>query len=366
MAKKKNGKSKKIDPKVKATILSKLTLLGGFKDPVNIAPRYKLRLEEKKNNVAVISFGRMNPPTVGHQKLVDKVKETARSRSGKPMIFLSHTQDSKKNPLSYNDKIKFARTAFGRDVIKPSRSKTIIQIAQELEGRYDDLVLVVGEDRVREFTSLLNKYNGKDYSFNNIEVISAGTRDPDSSDVSGMSASKMRGYVSSGDEDSFRKGLPFALQGQADRVFDLVDRNLREAFSPVYTKGATVSGTRGYNLGSLFNASRAGQGANADTRQRNPEDAVNPQARDSEETNLMAQNMALYNAMTNANKNTLMPDPQSMTPQQYNEFLMKNASQDVMTAANSGFRKFHSYLKNQEQIRPPRKPKGHTRPNQYA
>lgn len=347
MAKKKNGKSKKIDPKVKATILSKLTLLGGLKDPINIAPQYKLRLEEKKNNVAVISFGRMNPPTIGHQKLVDKVKETARSRSGKPMIFLSHTQDSKKNPLGYNDKIRLARTAFGRDVIKPSRSKTIIQIAQELEGKYDDLVMIVGEDRVREFTSLLNKYNGKEYSFNNIEIISAGTRDPDSSDVSGMSASKMRGFVSSGDEDSFRKGLPFALQRQSNRVFDLVNKNLSESFSKVYTKGASRSTvTNPVDLSGA--ARRRVSGAAGANTKRNPRDAVG-KTTNSDEINYRAKNMALFDAMTRANKNTIQKDPQSMTDQEYYEFLVKNASQDVITAANSLEGRYKQYLHRQQQ-----------------
>lgn len=347
MAKKKNGKSKKIDPKVKATILSKLTLLGGFKDQVKIAPQYKLRLEEKKNNVAVISFGRMNPPTIGHQKLVDKVKETARSKSGKPMIFLSHTQDSKKNPLGYNDKIRLARTAFGRDVIKPSRSKTIIQIAQELEGKYDDLVMIVGDDRVREFTSLLNKYNGKDYSFNNIEVISAGTRDPDSSDVSGMSASKMRGFVSSGDEDSFRKGLPFALQRQSNRVFDLVSKNLNESFSKEYTKGATRSTLVGRNAGASLQKARSMSGAlNAGT-QHNPEKEVD-KVTNSNELDYQAQNMALFVATTRANKNTIQKDPQSMTDQEYYEYMVKNSSQDVMTAARSLEGPIKSMLRDKE------------------
>ena len=205
--KEKKATGKKISPKVLAAIQDKLTVVSlatprapdQFKDVVDVKPQYNLRLgvplKENKNSTAVISFGRMNPPTVGHQKLVDKVKEVARSRGGKPMIFLSHTQDSKKNPLSYSDKIKFARVAFGRDVVKPSSAKTIIDIANKLSRDYDNLVMVVGDDRVREFDSLLNKYNGQDYSFETIEIVSAGTRDPDSSDVSGMSASKMRDFA---------------------------------------------------------------------------------------------------------------------------------------------------------------------------
>ena len=343
MAKKKNGKSKKIDPKVKATILSKLTLLGGFKDPINIAPRYKLRLEEKKNNVAVISFGRMNPPTIGHQKLVDKVKETARSRSGKPMIFLSHTQDSKKNPIGYNDKIRLARIAFGRDVIKPSRSKTIIQIAQELEGKYDDLVMIVGEDRVREFTSLLNKYNGKDYSFNNIEIISAGTRDPDSSDVSGMSASKMRGFVSSGDEDSFRKGLPFALQRQSNRVFDLVSKNLSESINTPKNYGPK-SMTKGLvNLATIKRSSTEGSSAESDVRRRNPE---RRRTDGSVEMNNKIENLKYMIALQKQDKGQPIINPEALTPEQKRDLMykMQKGGDVLFASASSAHATARNYL----------------------
>ena len=354
MAKSKDKKksTKKISKKVIDTIKEKLTLISlltprapqNFKDVIDTEPQYQLRLKEQKSQTAVFSFGRMNPPTIGHQKLVDKVRDIARSRGGKPMIFLSHTHDSKKNPLQYSDKIKFARVAFGRDLVRPSSSKTIIDLAKQLERDYDNLVMVVGDDRVSEFDSLLNKYNGKEYSFETIEIVSAGTRDPDSSDVSGMSASKMRDFVSSDDVDSFRDGLPQRLRSQYKRMFDLIKKNLTE--SKVYTRGATASGIVGNRGGAASGASltksRAISGAKNDTL-RTAESGVDA-TEDSDETNMIAFNMAAMEAMFKANKGTL----QSMTPRQQYEYFVKNASQDVMTAANSGKAKYLSMLKTQQ------------------
>lgn len=159
----------------------------------------------------VITWGRMNPPTIGHQKLVDRVKAEAKKRGAMPHVFLTHTSDAKKNPLDYNTKIRIARKAFGSSVTK-SNSRTIIEAMKELQSMgHTEVVLVVGSDRISEFKTLLNKYNGKDFSFNKIEVVSAGDRDPDSDEASGMSASKLRALAQSGDRDKFDNGLPSGL-----------------------------------------------------------------------------------------------------------------------------------------------------------
>lgn len=163
----------------------------------------------------VFTFGRLNPPTVGHEKLVDKVKQVAKRLNAEPHVFLSHSQNSKKDPLNYNQKFKYAKQAFGNIVTK-SNARTVIQIMQELEKmNHKDVVMIVGSDRVQEFRALLNKYNGKDYNFNSIKVVSAGERDPDAEGVSGMSASKMRAAVSAGDQASFMKGVPSKLPRQS-------------------------------------------------------------------------------------------------------------------------------------------------------
>ena len=167
------------------------------------------RINEAVQNKAVITFGRMNPPTVGHEKLVNKIVSTAISEKGTPLVYLSKTQDAKKNPLTYDQKIKYAQAFFGKKLVVKSPAKTIIEVAKEIQkSGYKDLVLVVGSDRVKEFETLLNKYNGKDFTFDSIKVVSAGDRDPDSDDVSGMSASKIRAAAADGDLDLFTKGIP--------------------------------------------------------------------------------------------------------------------------------------------------------------
>lgn len=163
---------------------------------------------------AVFSFGRVNPPTSGHEKLVNKIREVAKRESATPFLFVSHSQDKKKNPLTYTQKSYFLKKAFG-DVFKQSKSKTVIQILQELEKEgYTDVIMVVGSDRKGEFESLVSRYNGKDYQFDSIDVVSAGERDPDASDVSGMSASKLRELAVRGEFGEFEEGVPSKLSSR--------------------------------------------------------------------------------------------------------------------------------------------------------
>ena len=174
----------------------------------------------------VFAFGRMNPPTIGHQKLVDKVKSEAKKQGAMPHVYLSHTQNAKKDPLGYADKIKYARKAFGSSVTK-SRSKTIIQVLQELQKMgHTEVTLVAGSDRVGEFKTFLNKYNGKDYSFDKINVISAGQRDPDAEGAAGMSATKIRGLAQSGDIDGFSKGITSGLNARDKKAIYNKVRNV--------------------------------------------------------------------------------------------------------------------------------------------
>jgi hypothetical protein len=185
-------------------------------------------LDEAVKGTAVISFGRMNPVTVGHEKLVNKVLAVAAKAKGTPLIYLSHSEDARKNPLSYNDKIKFAKQAFGK-VIQKSKSRSIIEVAKELSGKFSNLIVVVGSDRVAEFDALLNKYNGREYNFQVIDVQSAGERDPDAEGVEGMSASKMRSLAADNDLNQFKKGLPKRLQRNADNVLSAVRQGMNMA-----------------------------------------------------------------------------------------------------------------------------------------
>ena len=172
---------------------------------------------------AVITFGRMNPPTVGHEKLVNKVK--AEAKGGPAFVYLSHTQKPTTDPLSYNDKVKYATRAFGR-IVKNSAARTIIEVMKDLEKKYSAVKLVVGSDRVTDFKTLLNKYNGKDYNFDKIEVVSAGERDPDAEGASGMSATKMRDAVKNNEFATFRLGLPKKLKSSDLEIFKKVQQGM--------------------------------------------------------------------------------------------------------------------------------------------
>ena len=178
------------------------------------------------NNKTVITFGRCNPPTVGHEKLVNKVKQVGRLENADPLVFLSHSCDSKKNPLDYATKFKYCKKAFGKSV-QASMSRNIIDIMKELEKfGYEEVILVVGSDRIDEMSKLLNKYNDSEYSFKSINVVSAGDRDPDADGVDGMSASKMRELAEIQDLVSFKQGLPSLLQPKAAEVMQKVREGL--------------------------------------------------------------------------------------------------------------------------------------------
>ena len=168
-------------------------------------------IKEQNQKTVVLSFGRMNPITSGHSKLVDKINSVAKSEGATPQLYLSYSQDKAKNPLPYDDKYRYARLAFG-SLVQKSRARTIIEVLKELDGQFDRVMMVVGSDRIREFDRLLNKYNGKEYTFDSIEIVSAGERDPDAEGVKGISASKMRSLAAEGDLSTFKKGLPKSLQ----------------------------------------------------------------------------------------------------------------------------------------------------------
>jgi hypothetical protein len=183
-------------------------------------------IAEAREKTVVLTFGRFSPPTIGHEKLVNKVVSVAKEVGGTPEIYMSHSYDAKKNPLTYEDKYYFMKTAFG-NIVKKSPSRTIIEIAKSLSGKFDKFVVVVGQDRVSEFETLLNKYNGKEFQYSDIKVLSAGDRDPDAEDVTGMSASKMRKLAAEGDSEAFKRGLPKKLQSRSDEVYNAVLKGMK-------------------------------------------------------------------------------------------------------------------------------------------
>jgi len=189
-------------------------------------------VEEEKT--VFFTFGRMNPPTIGHEKLLDKL---ARSSGKNPYrVFLSQSQDNKKNPLTYKDKVKAARKMFpkhARSIMLDTSVKTVFDALVKLynEG-YKNVSMVVGSDRIREFDVLIKKYNGKKanhgiYNFEKITIISAGERDPDAEGATGMSASKMRAAASDGDFSQFAQGLPKSVSNvDAKSIYNAVRKGM--------------------------------------------------------------------------------------------------------------------------------------------
>ena len=170
-------------------------------------------------STAVFVFGRFNPPTIGHEKLINALIATNQREGGTCLVYGSHSQDSRTNPLTHTQKFKYLQKMFPRHkkhFKSNSKAKTALEVAVELNGKYDKLIMVVGSDRVSDFSSLLNTYNGKKskhgfYEYKEIDIVSAGERDPDASDASGMSASKMRKAATQGDFEAFQMGASSEL-----------------------------------------------------------------------------------------------------------------------------------------------------------
>ena len=208
---------------------------------------------EAKGDTAVFTFGRFNPPTTGHEKLIDALAREQGKNSGAPMyVYPSHSQNPKKDPLPHNKKVAYMKKMFPKykKNIKVSRARNVFDIAVELHNKgHKAIVMVVGSDRVDEFANLLDKYNGVEgrhgfYGFDDIKVVSAGERDPDADGVEGMSASKMRAaavknqYKNVVDargrvtEYGFESGLPKGFT-DGEKLFADVRKfmNLKEEFN---------------------------------------------------------------------------------------------------------------------------------------
>jgi hypothetical protein len=181
----------------------------------------------EEEQAVYFTFGRMNPPTIGHEKLLKKLASTAGRNPYR--VYLSQSQDKNKNPLSYKDKVKYARKMFpkhARQIMINNKVKTVFDIATTLyNDGFKTIVMVVGSDRVNEFDILLNKYNGTKsrhgfYNFKKITVVSAGERDPDADGAEGASASKQRASAKANDFTTFSQGLPKPLSNSdAKKLF---------------------------------------------------------------------------------------------------------------------------------------------------
>lgn len=199
----------------------------------------------------VFAFGRMNPPTVGHGALVDKVREVAKANNADHSIVLSHSQDPAKNPLSPEQKLKHAKRFFPGTNIQAAtkESPTFIHHLKDLHKKgVTHMTMVAGSDRVEEYKKIIDKYNGpgKEFNFKSANVVSAGERDPDAEGVSGMSASKMRAHAATDNFRGFKGGIPKHVSAEhAREMFDDVKAGMAAPAKPKKLKEESTGDVRG-------------------------------------------------------------------------------------------------------------------------
>jgi hypothetical protein len=192
----------------------------------------------KTKGTLTIAFGRFNPPTIGHQQLMDTAAAASQADGGDYLIYPSRSQDKKKNPLDPDTKISYMRRMFPQHserIVNDGANKTIFDVLKKAHNDgYTNVRIVGGSDRVKEFDKLANSYNGQLYQFDNVETVSAGDRDPDAKGVEGMSASRMRLAAAEGDFRKFREGLPPEFKRKdAQELFDnlRISMNIKEGWN---------------------------------------------------------------------------------------------------------------------------------------
>ena len=183
------------------------------------------------DDTLTVAFGRFNPPTIGHEKLLGAAKKAA---AGGPLkIYPSRTQDPKKNPLDPDMKIAYMKRLFPEyeeNIVNDAEMATIFDVLTTAnEDGYTNVNIIVGADRQSEFENLAQKYNGDVYEFDQIRVISAGVRDSDAEGVEGMSASKLRKAVQDDDIEAFKRGIPKSVDdADAQALFDAVRTGMKQ------------------------------------------------------------------------------------------------------------------------------------------
>ena len=198
-------------------------------EPVAKLPEAPPEVEKTKGTLTV-AFGRFNPPTTGHEKLLNQVAKS--SDDDDYIIVPSRSQDAKKNPLDADSKVSVMRQMFPKHsekIVNDPANRTIFDVLKKAHNDgYAGVRVVGGADRQKEFDKLVNTYNGKLYKFDKVEVVSAGDRDPDADDVTGMSASKQRKAAAEGDLKSFMKGIPSSMEKKAAEE---LYKNIRKAMN---------------------------------------------------------------------------------------------------------------------------------------
>jgi len=181
-----------------------------------------------KANKLIFAFGRFNPPTTGHAKLMKEVITQARKNNANHIVYASASTDRRSNPLDVNTKVKFMKKMFPQNNIKAAggNQRTFMEILKFFNKMYGEIIMIAGSDRVREFQALADKYNGKDYNYKSIKLVSSGERDPDAEGVSGMSASKMREMAKNNDYRNFKSGVTGLSDSETRELFNAVKKGM--------------------------------------------------------------------------------------------------------------------------------------------
>ena len=218
----------------------------------------KLRqvLKELPSRKVVFALGRFQPPTTGHELLVDKVKRVASIQKADHVIFASRTHDKKSNPLPVDRKVYYLNRMFPKTnfVAANDEVRTFIEAAKMLSSKYKNLVMIAGSDRVPEYKKILEKYNGDVFHFDTVEVVSAGERDPDADSASGMSGTKMRLAAVDGDYKKFKTGLPRSLTDlDGRRLMNEIRQGMGIEIVKEQVKFETNDIREKYHSGQIFN-----------------------------------------------------------------------------------------------------------------
>jgi hypothetical protein len=213
---------------------------------------FKQFITEAPEKTAAFAFGRFNPPTVGHEKLINKVKSVADEHNADAHIVASHSEGTSKDPVPAKAKVGYLKHVAPEGTTVSGSSKespTFLHAAAKLHSQgYKHLVMVAGSDRTSDYESKLKKYNGVagahgHYNFKSIKVVSAGQRDPDAEGVEGMSGTKMRAHARAGEMKKFKSGLPKALHPHAEEIANHIKAVKEDFENPVRFDWGTPEGT---------------------------------------------------------------------------------------------------------------------------
>ena len=232
------------------------SLKGGYVESAQSITRAVQEALDKSKKL-IFAFGRFNPPTTGHAKLMREVIIQARKNNANHIVYASASQDKRSNPLDVRTKVQFMKKMFPQNKIQAAggTQRTFMEILKFYNRMYGEIVMIAGSDRINEFQKLADKYNGKDYNYKSIKVVSSGERDPDAEGVAGMSASKMREMAKNDDYRSFKKGVVGLNDSDTRKLFDAVRKgmDIRESYVGKFTDFVNNDLREEYHQERIFN-----------------------------------------------------------------------------------------------------------------